>query len=103
AAPFLDLVRLQAEYEYVVGTYMLADFDIRTIERPDRQRPVEGEFHIAGAGGLHSGSRNLFRYVGGRNYRLRQADIVIGQEHDFEHVARDGIVVDELGDVIDQL
>ena len=66
-------------------------------------RAVEREFHVAGAGGFHAGGRNLFGEIGGRNDHFRQADIVVGQERDLQASGDHGIIVDDFGDVVDQL
>ena len=83
------------------------DLDIGAVERADGQRAVERHFHVAGARGLHAGGRNLFRQVGGRNDRLGQADIVVGQEHHLEQVPHRRVVVDHprhiIGELDDQL
>ena len=82
---------------------MIADFDIGAVERADGQRAVQRELHVAGAGGLHARGRNLFGQVGGGNDHFGEADIVVGQEHDLQPPGDDGIVVDDFGDVVDQL
>ena len=82
---------------------MVADFDIGAVERADGQRAVQRELHVAGAGGFHAGGRNLLGEVGGGNDHLGEADIVVGEEDDLQPPADRGIVVDDLGDVVDQL
>ena len=59
-----DLVGGQAEDEDVVGSDVLADFDVGAVERADRERAVERELHVAGAGGFHAGGRDLLGKVG---------------------------------------
>ena len=85
--PLLDLVRGQAEDEDVVGADAVADLDVGAVERADRQRAVQRELHVAGAGGLHAGGRNLLRQIGRRNDVLGEADIVVRQEHDLQPAA----------------
>ena len=65
--------------------------------------PLRRELHVAGAGRLHARGRDLLRQVGGGNDHLGQAHIVVGQEHDPQTVARDRIIVDHPGDLVDQL
>jgi hypothetical protein len=38
---------------------LLADFDVGAVERADGQSAVEGELHVAGAGGLLAGGGDL--------------------------------------------
>ena len=99
----IDFVRGVAEDEDVVGANAVAHFDIGAIERADRQRAIQGEFHVAGAGRFGAGGGDLLRQVGCRDDDFRQADAVVRNEHDFELVFQARIVVDRDGDVIDQL
>src|SRR5882672_5168370 len=55
SAAFCDFVRLEAEDEDIVRADMLLDFYIRAVERANRQRSVERQFHIARARGFHAG------------------------------------------------
>ncbi len=82
---------------------MIADFDIGAVERADGQRAVQRQLHVAGAGGFHARGRNLFGQVGGGNDHLREADIVVRQERDLQAPGDHRIVVDDVGDVVDQL
>ena len=49
----------------------LADLDIGAVQRADGQRAVQRELHVAGAGRLHAGGRDLLGQVGGRDDRSR--------------------------------
>src|SRR6201999_2840454 len=69
----------------------------------DGDRAVERELHVASAGGFHAGGRNLFGKIGGRDDHFGQADIVVGKERDLQACGDDRIVVDDFGDVVDQL
>ena len=77
----------QAEDEDVVGADPVANLDVGAVERADGQRAVERKLHVAGAGGLHAGGRDLLRQVGRRDDRPREADVVVRQERDLEPVA----------------
>ena len=55
----LDLGRRQAEDEDVVVADEIAQLDVGAVERADRQRAVQRHLHVAGAGGLHAGGRDL--------------------------------------------
>src|SRR6202044_2736503 len=92
-----------AEDRDVLGADMVADFNIGAVQRADGQRAVERELHVAGAGGFHAGGRNLLGQVGGGNDHLGEADIVVGEERDLQASGDHGIVVDDFGDVVDQL
>ena len=93
----LDLRRGQAEDEDVVVADPLADLDVGAVERADGQRAVERQLHVAGARGLHAGGGNLLGQVGGRDDHLRQADVVVRQEHHLQHAAQRRVVVDHRG------
>ena len=56
---FIHLLHGHAEDEDVLGADFLADLDIGAIERSDRERSVEGELHVAGAGGFLAGCGDL--------------------------------------------
>src|SRR5207244_10671273 len=56
-----------------------------------------------GTGSLHAGGGNLAGQVGGRNDHFGKADIVVGQEHDLQPSGDIRVVVDDSGDVVDQL
>ena len=82
---------------------MVADLDIGAVKRADGQRAVERQLHVAGAGSLHAGGGDLLGEIGGRNDHLGEADIVVGEEDDLQPSADIGIVVDDFGDIVDQL
>ena len=82
---------------------MVADFDIGAVERADGDGAVQRELHVAGAGGFHAGSGNLLGEIGGRDDHLGQADIIVRQERDLEPAGDHRVVVDDLGDVVDEL
>ena len=50
-----------AKEEEVFGADLLADLHIGAIEGADREGPIHGELHVAGAGGLLAGGGNLLR------------------------------------------
>ena len=97
------LLRGQAEDEDVVVTDAFADLDIGSVQRADRQRPVQRQLHVAGAGRLQPGGGDLLRHIGGGNDHLRQADIVVGNEHHLQQPAQRRVVVDHVRHVVDQL
>ena len=103
APTLLHLLCPQAEDEDVLCANVVANFDIRSIQRADCERTVQGKLHVAGAGSFHSRRRNLLGQVGGGNDLLRQTDIVIGQENDPQEIANEGIAIDDLGHIIDEL
>src|ERR1700689_3768429 len=52
----LDLFSSQAKDEYVLRADRSLDLDIRAIQRPDRQRAVHRELHVAGPRRFAAGS-----------------------------------------------
>ena len=103
AAQAGDLIGPETEDDDIVLADIVAHFDIGAIERADRQRAVEAELHVAGARGFHAGRRDLLGKVGGRNHDFRQRNVVVRHEDDFQQAAHGGVVVDDAGDVVDQL
>ena len=53
--------RGQTEEEEVLGPHVLADFHVRTVQRADGGRAVQGKLHVAGARRLFPCGRDLFR------------------------------------------
>ena len=51
--------RSQAEEEEILRTDFLANLDIRPVERPDGERAIKRELHVAGAARFFSRGGNL--------------------------------------------
>ena len=68
-----DLLGAQAEDVDVVLADLFGDLDVGAVAGADGQRAVHRQLHVAGAGGLHAGRRNLLAQVGGGNDRARPA------------------------------
>ncbi len=43
----------------ILFTHLLGNLDVRAVQRPDSERAIQRQLHIAGAGGFLTGSRNL--------------------------------------------
>ena len=69
----------------------------------DGQSAVEGELHVAGAGGFLAGLGDLLVEVGGRDEVHGQLDVVVPREVDVQLALDVRVVVDDAGDVVDQL
>src|SRR4051794_30824852 len=67
-----NFLGLQTEDEDVVVAYGFFDLDIRPVEGANRQRAVEGEFHVAGPRCLGPGGGDLLTEVGRRNDDFRE-------------------------------
>src|SRR5215475_225374 len=98
-----DLFGAKPENEDIRFTHFLADFDIGPIERADRQRAIEGEFHIAGPGSLRASGGDLLADVGSRDNLFRQRDTVIRNEDYLDLRMDTRVVIDDLANIIDQL
>ena len=83
--------------------HFLHDFDIRTVQRADGERAIQGQLHVAGAGGFGAGGGNLLRQIGSGDDFARGGNIVVGQEGHFQKAAHGRIVVDDIGHVVGQL
>ncbi len=99
----LDLVDGEAEDEDVVGADFLEDFDVGAVEGADGERAVEGELHVAGAGGFLARGGDLLGDIGGGDDALGERDAVVGEEDDLEFVADARVVVDLGADGVDRL
>ena len=73
-----------AEQEEVLGAHALTDLDVGAIEGADGQSAVEGELHVAGAGGFLAGLGDLLVEVGGRDEVHGQLDVVVPREVDVQ-------------------
>jgi len=49
----------QTEKEEILGTDFLANLDVRPVERPDGERAIQRELHVAGAARLFPRGGNL--------------------------------------------
>ena len=93
----------QAEQEKVFCSYLIADLDIRAVQGPDRERPVQSELHIARTGSFIAGRGDLLGQVCGRVNPLGLLNIVVGQKHYLEAIPHIGIFVQHLAHRVDQL
>src|SRR5690349_13471819 len=93
----------EAEEEEIVRADFLADFDVRTVERADGERPVERELHVAGAARFHAGSRDLLGQIGGGINGVGVLHVEVGKEDDLQSVAYGWVVVHQVADGGDEL
>ena len=70
AVEFFDLAGVMAKQEEVLSAHLLADFDVGAIEGADREGPIEGHLHVAGAGGFLAGGGDLLGEIGRRIHQL---------------------------------
>ncbi|MNZ97552.1 hypothetical protein D3C78_1167950 [compost metagenome] len=82
---------------------MLQHLHVCTIQRADRQRPVQCKLHVTGSGCFRSRQRNLFGEIRCRNNQLRQTHAVVRDKDDLQFVANLRIVVDHFCDIIDEV
>ena len=91
------------EQEEVLRSGLLAHFNVGAVEGADGQRPVHHEFHVAGAGGLLAGGRDLLGEVGGRVDQLAVLHIEVRDERHLHAAVDVRVGVDGCGDGVDQL
>ncbi len=99
----LHLFHPEAEEEEILLANRVQDLDVGAVVGADGERPVHHELHVAGAGGFLSGRGDLLRQVGARRDHLHAGDPVVGNEGHPEPVTHNGIAVDDVGHVVDQL
>src|SRR6185312_5635820 len=102
AAQRRHLERGIAKYENIVGTHVIQNFDIRTVQRANRQGTIERQLHVPGTRSFGARRRDLFRQVRGRDDQFGEADAVVGYKYNFEHAAHPSVRIDDLGHVVDQ-
>ena len=93
----------EAEEEEILRADFLADFDVRTVERADGERPVERELHIAGAARFLAGGGDLLGQIGGGINEVRVLHVEVGEEDDLQPVAHGRVVVHQVADGGDEL
>jgi len=87
----------QAENEDVVPAHRIHDFDIGAVQGADGERPVEGEFHVARARGLHAGRGDLLGEVRRRDDLFGLGHAVVGQKSHPQPAVHGVVGVDGLG------
>ena len=98
-----DLLGARAEDERVLDADVLDDLDVGAVVGAHEQPAVEDELHVGRAGRLRARGGDVLRDVVARDDDLRHRDAVVGQEDDLQQVADAAVVVDDLGDVVDEL
>ncbi len=91
------------EEEEVVIADEAPDLDVGAVVGADGQRPVEGELHVAGAGGLLAGQGDLLGQVGRRDDLLGEGDVVVGREADDQLPLDQRVIVDDGGHPVDEI
>ena len=99
----LGLGRFHAENEDILAAHGLADLHVGAVHRADGQRAVHHELHVARAGGFLARDRDLLGDLRGRHDHFRQGDLVILDEHNLELIPDIRIVVNHIGDRMDEL
>ena len=84
-----DLLGGEAEEEEIFRPHFFPDLDVGPVQGADGQGPVQGEFHVPGAGGLLAGRGDLFGKVRRRVDGMGMLDIEVGIENDFQAAVRD--------------
>lgn len=83
-----------AEDKDVLFADLLGDFDVRTVQRADGQRAVQGQLHVAGTGRFFTGGRDLLGNIRRRDQHFSRRNAVVRQEHHLQLVAHFRIAVD---------
>ena len=92
----------KTENNTIILTNCIADLDICTIQRAQRNRTVHHELHIACAGCLFARRRNLLAYISSRIYDFANRHAEVFNEYDLHHILDALIVIDLLRDRIDE-
>ena len=99
----LYFFRAQAEDEDIVLADRLAHFDVRAVQRADRNGAVHHELHVAGAARLFAGEGDLLADVRRGDHRLCHRHVVVFHVDDVELFVDLRVLFDVLGEVADQL
>src|SRR5690606_38381788 len=89
--------------EKVLRPHLLPDLNVGTIQGPDRQGAVQGEFHIACAGGLVACRGNLFRQLSCGHDALGKAHVIVGYKDYTELVAHRRVRIDKTSHLMNEL
>ena len=93
-----DLIRGLAEDINVLFAHLLADLHIGTVHGAQRQRTVQHELHVAGAGGLLGGKADLLGQVTGRDELFGSGDVVIFHKYHLQPLGHLRVCGDDLGE-----
>ena len=85
----------------ILHASFLSDLHICTIQGTQGYRTVKHQLHIAGAGSLCAGRRDLLRNIRGGDDVLSVGAVIVLHEHHFQLILHIGIVVHQLGDPVD--
>lgn len=85
----------------ILFTHLLSDFNVSAVQRSHSQRPVQRQFHVAGAGRLFPGGRNLLGNIRRRNEHFRRRDAVIRQENHLQLITHRRVVINGFRNLID--
>src|SRR5260370_38367627 len=93
---FSNFFSCQSKQEKVFWSDLLADFNVGTVQCPDRQRPVHRKFHIARPRSFVTGRGDLFRQVGSGINPASLLHVVVRQKYYFEAITYIGILIQYL-------
>lgn len=99
----LHLLHGIAEDKDIVFAHLLGDFDVGAVQRADRQRAVQRQLHVAGAGGLFAGGGDLLGDIRRRDHQFGHRHAVVGNERHFQAIFHQRIVIDLLGRLVDRV
>src|ERR1700747_3273737 len=81
----------------------MPNFNVGTIQCPDRQRPVHSKLHVACTGSFVAGRGDLFGQVSSGINPASLLYIVVRQKYDFEAITYIWIFIQHLSYRVDQL
>ena len=99
----IHLVGEHAEDEDVVVADGLVDLDVGAILGAEGDGAVHHQLHVAGAGRLGAGQRDLLADVGGGHHPFGQRDAVVLDVDHSQFLPDAGIGLDEFGQLADEL
>lgn len=97
----LHLFHSMAKNKDILFAHLLSDFNVSAVQRSHRQRPVQRQLHVAGAGRLFPGSRDLLGNIRRWNEHFRRRDAIIRQENDLQLIAHRRVIINGFRDLID--
>ena len=101
AAAGVDLLHGVTEDILVVPASLLGDLHVGAVQGTQGHSAVEHQLHVAGAGSLGAGRRNLLGNVGGGDDVLGIGAVVVLDEDHLNLVSHGGIAVDHPGNPVD--
>ena len=97
----IDLLYGMAEDILIFHTGFLGDLHIGSVQSTQGHRAIEHQLHVAGAGSLCAGRRDLLRNIRSRNNILSIRTVIVLNKDNLQLIGNLRIVIDQLCNAVD--